>query len=416
MKNTTKKFIMISILSMILFIHIQAIHAQDWPQWRGPNRNGVLPNHLIAGSNPEGLSKVWQISIGSGYSSPVVGGNKIFLHTREAEDEIVAAYHLVSGKQVWRDQYPAPFKQNPYATKHGKGPNSTPLVHENRLYTYGMSEVLSCYDPINGDLIWRRDFSKGLDTSRLFCGAAMSPLIENNKLIVHIGDDRGGALVAIDINTGKAIWQWEGDGPGYASPLIAELEGVQQVITMTDGAAVGIDFQTGKLLWQLPFADEWNENIVSPTQFQDFIILSGVRQGTMAIKPIKSSEGWETKKVWHNNELPMYLSSPILENDKLFGFSTKRKGQYFCLNAKTGETLWTSEGRQGRSASLLLAGELLILLNLEGELTFAKKDFETFEPLQEFVVADQPTYAHPVLLENQILVKDNASLTLWRFE
>ncbi len=413
----TEKFTMALTFSLSLFFcQIQGVFAQDWPQWRGPNRDGISPHHLTPTSIPDSLSKVWQIPIGSGYSSPVVSNKKIFLHTREADEEVVSVYKLDSGKQVWRDQYPAPFKQNPYAIRHGKGPNSTPLLHLDRLYTYGMSEILSCYDQNNGKLIWRRDFSKELDTSKLFCGAGLSPLIEDNKLIVHVGDDRGGALMALDIDNGIEIWRWQGDGPGYASPIIAEFEGVRQVVTMTDGAAVGVDFETGELLWRLPFADDWNENIVTPTPYRDSIILSGVRQGTMAIKPIISSDHWETRQIWHNTNLPMYMSTPILDDGKLFGFSSKRKGQYFCMDAKTGKTLWTSEGRLGISASVLSAGEFLILLNFDGNLTIARKDSGKYKPLRNFSVADQSTFAHPVLLKNQILIKGKDALALWKFE
>lgn len=405
-----------ALLSSLILLQSYCVFAQDWPQWRGVNRDGKLQVTASDWEFPDSLTLAWKTSIGSGYSSPIVSGESAFIHTREGDNEVVAGYDLSSGKRLWQQTYPAPFQQNPYATRHGKGPNATPLVHGDKLYAFGMSEILSCYNVKTGMLIWRRDFSGGLDTSKLFCGAGLSPIMHQGKLVVHVGDDRGGALVALDEASGKEVWRLEGDGPGYASPIVGVFDGVKQVVTLTDKGCIGVDFASGRLLWRIPFADEWNENIITPIQYGDLLILSGVRQGTIALRVRKDGSQWTTSQEWLNNELPMYLSTPVLSEGKLFGFSSKRKGQYFCLNANSGETIWTSEGRLGFNASIVDGGTLLFLLNTEGELMISSKNENGLKPLYRYTVSESPTYAHPVILRDKILIKDLTTLSMWTFD
>jgi outer membrane protein assembly factor BamB len=166
----------------------------------------------------------------------------------------------------------------------------------------------------------------------------------------------------------------------------------------------------------MPFPDEWIENIVTPLVYKKMIILSGVRRGTLAIRVIKSGNNWTTEQVWENKEVPMYMSTPVLVGDRLFGFSSRNSGQFFCLEASSGAILWKSEGRQGKNASLLKAGDLLFLLTDEGKLIVAKNNPNIFEPVTQYAVGEGQTWSHPIILESKILIKDNSSLSMWSFE
>jgi outer membrane protein assembly factor BamB len=298
----------------------------------------------------------------------------------------------------------------------GKGPNSTPVVYEGKLYTLGVTAVFSCFDAESGELKWRKDFSTQLDTSKLFCGTAMSPVIEKGLVIIHVGDDRKGSVRAFDARTGEQKWEWQGDGPGYSSPIVVELFGTRQVVTLTDKSVVGIAADNGRLLWSMPFPDEWNENIVTPVLYQKTLIVSGVRKGTMAIEAVKGKDGWSARQVWSNPQVAMYMSSPVLDGDYLYGMSSLRKGQYFCLNAKTGALVWATEGREGRTASVLAAGDSLLFLTEDANLIVAKKSPKAFESIARYTVANAATWAHPVVLGKHVLVKDEAALTLWSIE
>ena len=236
-------------------------------------------------------------------------------------------------------------------------------------------------------------------------------------MIVYVGDDiKGGVMTAFDAATGKEKWTLNCDGPSYASPIVVTMEGTRQLVTMTDKAVIGVDVQKGTQLWRLPWPDEWNENIVTPTLYKNTLILSGARKGTVAVQVTKSGEQWSTKQVWHNPELTMYMNSPVLDGEHFYGMSSKRKGQFFCAQATTGKVLWITDGREGSQASVLKAKDTLFILTSDANLIVAKKAADKFHQLAKYSVADSATYAHPILLGKRILVKDNATLALWSIE
>ena len=168
---------------------------------------------------PEELKKGWSVEVGEGYSSPVSGGGRVFVHARRDPDEVVSAIDLATGTVAWQQKYAAPMQKNPYAKQMAKGPYSTPLLSGGRLFTLGTTAIVSAWNASTGALVWRRDFSSLIDTSKLFCGTAMSPLHTTSGIIVHVGDDRGGSLLALDPATGKEKWTTTVRGPGYASPI-----------------------------------------------------------------------------------------------------------------------------------------------------------------------------------------------------
>lgn len=392
------------------------VNAQDWPQWRGPNRDGVTASFTAPAAWPKTLKQLWKTPVGSGYSSPVVSRDKAWIHSRSGEEEVVSCLDLKTGKVVWSKSYAVAFNKNQYATQMGKGPFATPVLHAGRLYTLGATAILSCFDAASGELKWRKEFGAP-DTSKMFCGTAFSPIVDEGKLIVHTGDDiKGGVMLALDPATGAERWKWTGEGPGYASPIVVEFDKTRQIVTMTDKSVIGIEARTGKLLWRMAWPDEWNENIVTPIQYKNLLIFSGVRKGTVAVQPAKTGNEWSAKQVWHNPEIAMYMNSPVLDGEHLYGMSSKRKGQYFCLEAATGKTLWATEGREGAQASVVGAKDLLLILTADSNLIVSRKDAKAFTQLAKYAVADSPTYAHPVVLGNRILVKDDAAMILWSFE
>jgi outer membrane protein assembly factor BamB len=392
------------------------ISAQEWPQWRGPNRDGLIAPFTSPAKWPKNLTQRWKTAIGGGLSSPVVSQSKIYVHSSNGDQETVSCIDLKTGKTIWSKNYAAPFTKNQYAREMDKGPFSTPVVHRDNLYTLGTTAVLSCFDARTGELKWRKDHSRYADTSKLFCGAAMSPIIDRGLLIVHVGDDRKGWVIAFDAETGQERWKLEGDGPGYASPIIVELENERQVVTLTDKSLIGISVDSGKLLWRLSHPDEWNENIVTPVLHGKTLVISGVRQGTRAIRVTREDDQWKTTNIWHNPKIAMYMSSPVLDGDLLYGLSNLRKGQLFCLDVKTGDVLWTTEGREGQNAAILQSQKEIFLLTNDADLIIASKSAKGFEHLARYKVADSSTWAHPVILDRQILIKDAANLTLWSIE
>jgi len=405
----------VNFIAALILLAVCSASAQEWNQWRGPNRDGVAAAFSPPKAWPKTLTQKWKVTVGSGYSSPVVSGSRIYVHTNREDQETVSSIDLNTGKILWSKSYPSAFAKNQYAAKMDGGPFSTPLVDRGKLYTLGVTAILTCFDARDGRVLWRKDFSKQIDTSKLFCGTAMSPVADNGSVIVHVGDDRKGWMIAYDAETGKERWTWEGEGPGYSSPVVVELEGERQIVTLTDKSVIGVSLASGKLLWKFAHTDEWNENIVTPVLYGKTLIISGVRQGTRAIRVTKDKE-WSVAEVWRNQKVAMYMSSPVIDGDYLYGLSNIRKGQFFCIDARTGESVWMTEGREGMNASVIDARKVLFFLTSEAELIVAAKSAKGFEQIARYSVADSPTYAHPIFSGNKVLIKDASSLAVWAFE
>jgi len=407
----------VSVITLLVALSLTSTcFAQDWNQWRGPNRDAVVASFSAPGTWPDKLKPLWKVQVGIGHSSPVVAGKRVYVHTRKDENEVVSCFDLDSGKQLWADSYPTPYKMNPAAVTHGKGPKSTPVVSDNKLFTLGISGILSCYDAATGKLLWRREFSKANKATSPLYGTAMSPLVDRGILIVHVGGHDSGTLTAFDSGTGETRWEWSGDGPGYASPIVVEISGIRQIVTQTQKHIVGISASKGQLLWEIPFETEFLQNIVTPVIYKQTLILSGIDKGVFAVQPLPSGGVGVTKQIWANTDVSMYMNSPVVIGDYVYGLSNKRKGQFFCLDARTGKTQWVSNGREGDNAAIVAAGQFLMLLTEGAELVIARADPKQFEIIKKYSVADSPTWAHPVLVGKRVLIKDASSLALLGLE
>jgi outer membrane protein assembly factor BamB len=242
----------------------------------------------------------------------------------------------------------------------------------------------------------------------------MSPAVADGLLIAHVGGENDGALIAFGAEKGDVRWTWKGDGPGYASPVVADIAGVRQVITQTQKQLVGLSLGKGELLWSLPFTTPYDQNSVTPVVSGDTVIYSGLGQGLRAARLTRAGAKWTLAPAWQNDEVSLYMSSPVLDGGRVFGFSHRNKGQFFAVDAATGKTLWLSEGRQGENAAVLVAGDALLLLTNDGELIVAKKDAKAFAPIATYTVAESATWAHPALVGTTLLVKDHEQLAQWR--
>ncbi len=388
------------------FLAVPAAFAfVDWPQWRGPNRDGSAPSEPPK-PWPERLRKVWNVSVGEGHSSPVVAGKRVFQFARQQDEEVIAALDLDTGKPIWRQSYAAPYQMNFAATSHGKGPKSTPVVAGETLYTVGISGILNCRDIASGKQIWNLD-SKG---SPLY-GHASSPIVDRGTLIASIGPQNGGALTAFDAGTGKVKWRWSEDGPAYASPVIGEFGGVRQVVTNSENNIVGISVADGKTLWKLPLKSPYEQNAVTPTIISDTIVYSALGNPITAIRL-----GSPPQKLWENREFGLYMSSPVLAAGVLWGLSNRNKGQFFGLDPKTGKTVFSSEGRQADNAALIARGSTVFALTTNSELIMFEASSTALKQVAKYNVADTPTWAHPAIVGNRVLVKDAKSLTSWSAE
>jgi outer membrane protein assembly factor BamB len=222
-----------------------------------------------------------------------------------------------------------------------------------------------------------------------------------------------GAIKAFDVNTGAEKWSWNGDGPGYGSPIVAELGGTRQLVTITQGKLVSLDPATGTLLWERPYVSSNFTNAVTPVVYGQTLIVSGNGGPTVALTVKKQNNQWVTENAWENADIPYRLSNSVLVGDALFGLSTKNSGQYFSVDAKTGKTLWLSEPRQAGQAAVVRAGDVVFSLQDDSQLVVFRKSPTGFEPVRKYTVANSETWTQPTIVGNRVFVKDVSTLALW---
>ena len=391
--------------------------AADWRQWRGFSRNGLASHKVDFDKLPAELKAEWSVPVGTGYAAPIVAGDRVFTFTRQQGREVVQALARDTGKPLWRADYAAPFKKNPAATSMQDGPFATPLLYNNTyLVTWGASGTLSCFEAASGKLLWRNDYSAQQKTDDGFTGAAASPIGNNGRIYLHTGDDRGGKFLALDARTGKQVWAVNpGAGPGYASPVIHNLRGVSMLITLSNASVFAVDESDGRLLWTHPFPDEYKENIVTPLADQDRVLVSGVRNGTHLLRmELREDKSWQVEPVWKNAEVTMYMSSPVLDGDTVYGFSSRKKGQFVALSLAAGKVLWETPGRDATSASLIQADNAILATSVEGDLLVLRKNKEKYDPARKYKVAESAVWAHTALAGGEFYVKDETHLRKYR--
>jgi outer membrane protein assembly factor BamB len=391
------------------------VGGQDWNQWRGPSRTGVTAAFSAPATWPDKPRKVWESTVGSGHSSPVVSGSLAFVFGRIGDDEVVTAFAYQSGKQVWQQRYRAPYQVNPAAEGHGKGPKSTPVADGGRLVTLGISGMLSAFDAATGKLLWRKTFEREFDATSPDFGVAMSPLVDGGNVFVHVGGNKTGALMALDGAAGTIKWQWKGDGPAYASPVIGSFGNSRQVITQSRSRLVGLSAATGALLWSVPFATAYDQNIVTPIVSGDLVLYSGIDQPLAALRIREAGGKWIAEQVWRADSVPMYMSSAVVSGGSLFGLTHRNKGQFFAVDLRSGKVLWATRGREGENAALIAAGDLLMATTTEGELVIARRDAAKFDVIKRYTIADSPVWAYPVPAGRGVLIKDAEKVVYWTF-
>ena len=411
MENTNLSRAMM--VGCVILIGAGCVFAQDWPQWRGPNRDGKVSGFTAPQEWPKELTQKWKKTVGWGDSTPALVGDKLYVFTRQGDNEVVLCLDASSSDELWRDKYEAQAVTGAPARQH-PGPRSSPAVANGKVVTLGVGGVLSCLDAATGKVVWRKDpFPKVVP--EFF--TAMSPIIVDGMAIAHLGGKGNGAIIAYDLATGDEKWRWAAEGPEYASPALLTVGGTKQIVTLAEKSIVGIGVADGKLLWQLPFVPQrMAYNAATPIVDGQTVIYTGRGRGAKAVKIEKKGDGFATEELWSNPDLAPQFNTPVLKNGLLFGLSDG--SNLFCINAKTGQTAWTDTTQRGRGgfAAIVDVGSCLLALPSNSELIVFKPDGKEFVEITRYKVADTAIYAHPVISGNRVFVKDEQSVAMWMVE
>ena len=408
---------------LLLLLTAPASDAADyWPGWLGPKRDGWVSDFQPPAQWPQTLNKGWQIEVGSGYGSPLVDGDRVYQHGRIGDDEVVSCIDRNTGELIWRKSDRVPFKMGGGGDKHGKGPKSCPTLADGRIFTLSITGILIARDADSGEELWRRDngpkFKKARDgNSHPYWGACTSPIVADDRVILRFGTDEEGELVALNVTNGNVEWRSaDTSGAAYASPLLVEIHGVQQIVEWNHLNLTGVDSKTGVQLWSFPFPHVGtDQNMPTPVFHSGRILLGGENRGILGLDIQRTGSKWNVQQLWHQKDVALDMSTAVINDGRLFGFSHYGKGRLFCLNPDSGKLIWLSPGRHGANATFLsMPGHVAALLD-RGELRILETTSDKYNEAATWQVATTPTWAPPVLLQDGVLTKDVNTLTFWSF-
>jgi outer membrane protein assembly factor BamB len=415
MHNLVRTFSVFLAVGAVYLLPAAPALSQDWPQWRGPNRDGVVHGVTVPAKWPKALKEEWKATVGEGVSSPVVVGGKVFVFTRLKDDELVLCLDVATGKEVWRSEpYAAPYQWQAGEGTFSKGPRSTPTVADGRIYTAGVSGVISCLDARTGKCLWRR---KSLAIPPY--GGPTSPLVTDGLCIVsvgNIGKEQQEGITAFDAANGDMRWRIaDGSRPGAGSPIVVDQAGERHVVIFTSWNLRGVSLATGKTLWAIQL--DGSEKNTTPVLYKDLIIYADYKEPPRAVRLEKGDKGITAREVWKGEGPAPYMSTPVLAGDLLFGSSSRGRGCFFCLDARSGKTLWQSDEQPGFGyATTVNARTVLLFLTVRGQLVVVKPNGKAYEPVAEYQVSDRQTWAYPVFLGDRILIRDDLTLRSLRIE
>ena len=412
------RFMMLNVIALIVLVASTCQPSWgaevDWPGWLGAQRNGWVSAFTAPTRWPERLKKGWQVEVGTGYGSPLVSGGRVYQHARQGDDEVLWCIDLKTGAVKWRKSYATPFKIGGGGERHGKGPKSSPVLADGRVFTMSITGTLTAWDADSGKLLWRSNYGSRFKSSQPYWGVSTSPIVDGNRVIAHFGTDDEGALVALDVKSGKVVWTQGKDGASYSSPLVVEIQGVRQIVEWNHKNLVGVDSKSGRLLWKFPFPHiGTDQNMPTPTFHKGLVMLGGENRGIRGLKPKLENGVWKVKQLWLQKFVALDMSSAVVNGDLLYGFSHYNKGQFFCLEIKTGKLAWLGPGRTGQNVMFLsIPGHVVALID-NGRLQIFAATGKRYEPVASYRVAEGDTWAPPVLLKRGVLVKEKQTLTSW---
>jgi outer membrane protein assembly factor BamB len=395
--------------AVVVVVGIARVAAQEWPQWRGPKRDGATTSFVEPATWPERLAQRWRIDVGLGYATPLIVKDRIYMFSRQGEHEVMLALDAETGRTLWRTAYPASFNMVPATARHGAGPKSTPAYADGRLFTLGMTSIVTAFSSDTGRQLWQ---TKPTEAQPQF-HTAMSPVVDGERVIVHVGGPGNAGLKAFDVSTGTVRWSWEGDSPAYGSPIVVDVEGTRQVVTFTHQNLVGLSADKGELLWRRPFTTPANTTSQTPIVHRDMLIQAGRENGITAFRVHRRDGAWITEDVWRTTEVSLHMTNGVVVEGVLYGLSHLNSGQYFALDLDAGRVLWKSEPRQATNAAMVRAGTTIFALEDDAELVVLRASRERFDPIRRYEVATAETWAQPAISGQRVYVKDVSNLTLW---
>ena len=375
--------------------------SADWPQWRGPNRDGISSETGFLKSWPqEGPKVLWQIPLGDGYSGISIAQGKVYTMFAEGNDEFVICLNASDGKEIWRFRSGTKF-----AESRGDGPRSMPTVHGDSVFALGAEGKLYALDTLNGTELWAHDFVEEFDSKIPTWGFSSSPLIEGNLVLVEAGGRDEKAIVAFDTKSGDVVWTTHTDEVGYSSPIAINFGGVRQIIFLTSKTLLSVAPENGQIYWKY----SWPEgiNIATPIFIPDdkIFISASYDKGAVLLKMTADGDGIGIEEIWKSRVMKNHFNSSVLQGDYLYGFDN---AILTCIEANTGEEQWRQRGF--KKGSLLLADGYLIILGEGGKLALVEANPSKYREKARFQLFDEKCWTVPTLAGGKLYLRNQKEI------
>jgi outer membrane protein assembly factor BamB len=370
-----------------------------WTDFRGPRRDGRYDGLIRTDWPAGGLPLLWKQPIGLGYASFAVADGRAFTIEQRRSQEVVAAYAVDSGRELWTHGWDGEFTE----AMGGDGPRATPTYHDGRVYALGALGELRALDARTGRLVWRRNILDDAGADNLSWGMSGAPLVVGNTLVVLPGGKEGRSVAAYALDTGAPAWTALDDQQAYVSPVLATLAGVPQIVLVTATRVVGITTDAGRLLWSYPWETDMGINAAQPLLLggDRVFISSGYGQGAAVFEVTRAGDRFETREIWKNIRMKNKFASSVLHDGYVYGLD---EAILACIDPATGELKWKG-GRYGYG-QLLLAGDHLVVLTEDGRVALVRATPEGHQEIAQFDAIDGKTWNHPVIADGRLLVRN----------
>jgi outer membrane protein assembly factor BamB len=371
-----------------------------WTNFRGPKRDGKYEEASVSTSWPSnGLHQLWKQPVGIGHASFVVADGKAYTIEQRRNQEVVAAYDINNGREVWTQKWNAQFTDST-----GDGPRATPTWEQGRLYALGATGELRCLDANNGTVIWGKNILDDNAANNLPWAMAASPLIVDDKVIVLPGGGAGKSVVAYNKNTGAPVWKVQNDPQAYVSPMLVELAGRRQIVVVSSYRVFGLAPENGALLWSYPWDTDNGINVSQPVivDRNRFFISSGYGKGAALVEVKGSGNSFTASTIWENKNMKNKFNPSVLHNGYVYGLD---EGILVCLDVNTGERKW-KDGRYGYG-QVILAGDHLIVTSDQGDVALVKASPDKYTEVARFKAIDGQTWNYPAIASGKLLVRNS---------
>jgi outer membrane protein assembly factor BamB len=400
-----------------LFAGCGAAFAGDWPQYRGPGVDGVSPETILNSWPAAGPKRLWTVKIPAGFSSFVVADGKAFTVVARNLDgalrEVCLALDAATGKELWAAptglaKYAGGGDSGAEGNKGGDGPRSTPAVRAGRVYVYSAQIVLSCLEAATGKLVWKKDIIKEFGGSNIGWESAMSPVVDGD-LVYVAGGGAGQAMLAFNRATGVVAWKTGAESMTHATPVVATIHDVRQVIFLMQSGLVSLEAATGKPLWRFPFPYRTATGC-SPVVAGDVVFCTaGYETGGATCQIVRNGAGFEAKELWRvkgDAKLASLWSTPVCKDGYLYGMISFKKfarGPLKCVDLKTGEVKWEQPGFG--AGNVLVAGNHLLALADDGQIALVEASPASYKELARAKAISGKCWSSPALSNGRLYVR-----------